>query len=192
MEKKFENVYQFKIVLEESKPMIWRRVLVPETYTFWDLHVTIQDAMGWENYHMHEFEAVNHSTEEIITIKTPEWEQLIADFLDMDNPLAHYIYDFGDSWGHIIELENIVPVEKDVNYPICINGKGACPPEDCGGVWGYEELLEIIKNPDHEEYEEMLEWVEENFDPEYFDPKKVVFSDPTDHMNDLLNFDENY
>ncbi|MGB7534069.1 MAG: plasmid pRiA4b ORF-3 family protein [Halobacteriota archaeon] len=188
MKKKFNQVYQFKITLEGIKPPIWRRMQVPETYTFWDLHVAIQDAMGWIDYHLHEFELENPSTGLTVNIGSPnedfgeevlpEGEQKIADYFSMENRSADYVYDFGDSWEHKIQLEKILPREKDINYPICIKGKRACPPEDCGGIWGYEELLEIIRNPEHEEYEEMLEWLGGEFDPEDFDVEEVSFADP--------------
>ena len=108
----------------------------------------------------------------------PSGKQKIADFFSTENRTASYVYDFGDSWEHKIQLEKILPGEKGVEYPICIKGKRACPPEDCGGVWGYAELLEIIKDPKHEEYEEMMEWLGEEFDPDHFDVKEVSFDDP--------------
>lgn len=107
----------------------------------------------------------------------------------MDPPptQASYVYDFGDYWDHKIQLEKILPREKGVNYPICIKGKRASPPEDCGGVWGYEELLEIIKDPDHEE---TMEWLGEDFDPEHFDPKEIVFDDPDEYLEDEIRLKE--
>jgi len=189
MKKKFDRVYQFKITLMDVRPSIWRRIQVPETYSFWDLHVAIQDAMHWLDYHLHEFEIVNPST----GIKTsvgipgdedfgkeilPEWKQKIADYFSMENRLAKYTYDFGDNWEHIIKLEKVLPRDKNINYPVCIGGKRASPPEDCGGVWGYEDFLKIINNPDHEEYEETIEWAGGEFDPEYFDVKEIKFDDP--------------
>jgi hypothetical protein len=155
MKKKYNQVYQFKITLKGIKPPIWRRIQVPETYTFWDLHVAIQDAMGWIDYHLHEFEMINPATGLAVNIGTPvpgedfdrevlpDWKQNIADYFSMENRTADYVYDFGDNWEHKIQLEKILPREKGVNYPICIKGKRACPPEDCGGIWGYAELLEI-------------------------------------------------
>jgi len=188
MTKKFNQVYQFKITLKGVRPPIWRRIQVAETYTFWDLHVAIQDVMGWLDYHLHEFEMVNPSTDLKVNIGSPdedfgrevlpEWKQKIADYFSMENRSADYVYDFGDNWEHKIQLEKILPREKNINYPICIKGKRACPPEDCGGIWGYEDFLEIITDPNHEEYEEMLEWVGGEFDPEHFDVKEVHFDDP--------------
>ena len=188
MKKKFDQVYRFKITLRDIKPPIWRRIQVPETYTFWDLHVAIQDAMGWEDYHLHEFEIADPSTGLKVNTGIPDedfgreilpgWKQKIADYFSMGNRLAEYIYDFGDNWEHIIKLEKILPRDKNVGYPICIAGKRACPPEDCGGIWGYENFLEIINDPDNEEYEDMIEWVGGEFDPEHFDVKEVSFDDP--------------
>ncbi|MCL5985460.1 MAG: plasmid pRiA4b ORF-3 family protein [Actinobacteria bacterium] len=190
MKKKFSQVYQFKITLKGIKPPIWRRVQVPETYTFWDLHVAVQDAMGWTDTHLHEFEMLNPSIGLEMEIGIPDdefeysidilpgWKQKIADWFSMESRFADYRYDFGDDWRHRIELEKILPREKDRDYPICIKGKRACPPEDCGGVWGYEDFLEAIGDPSHEEHEEILEWAGGEFDPEYFDVNEVIFSDP--------------
>ncbi|HAF50353.1 MAG TPA: hypothetical protein DCL04_04490 [Synergistaceae bacterium] len=191
MKKKFAHVYQFKITLKGSKPPIWRRIQVPETYTFWDLHVAIQNAMRWGGGHLHAFEMRHPVTGERMTIKTiyeddlflgreviSEHAQKIANWFSMENRVANYIYDFGDGWEHRIELEKILPRDENIEYPICIAGKRACPPEDCGGIWGYGEFLEAIRNPEHERHEELLEWVGGEFDPERFDPKNVYFEDP--------------
>ncbi|GAB6887558.1 plasmid pRiA4b ORF-3 family protein [Desulfothermus okinawensis JCM 13304] len=152
-------MYQFKITLKGIRPPIWRRIQVPETYTFWDLHVAIQDAMGWEDYHLHEFEIINPSTGLKVRIGSPdedfyrevllEWKQKIADYFSEENPVANYIYDFGDGWEHKVQLEKILPRKNSINYPVCIKGRRACPPEDCRGIWGYKELLEVIKDPAH-------------------------------------------
>ncbi|MDP3103334.1 MAG: plasmid pRiA4b ORF-3 family protein [Candidatus Methanoperedens sp.] len=188
MKRKFTRIYQFKITLEGIRPPIWRRIQVPETYTFWDMHVAIQDAMGWLDYHLHEFEILNPTNGLKVNIGLPDeefrkrnlldWAQKIADYFSPENPSADYIYDFGDYWQHKIQLEKIFPREKNVDYPICVKGKRAAPPEDCGGVSGYENILSILKNPGHAEYEETIEWLGEEFDPEHFDPKEIYFDDP--------------
>ncbi|MEN8237208.1 MAG: plasmid pRiA4b ORF-3 family protein [Pseudomonadota bacterium] len=186
MANKFANVYQFKITLKGITPKIWRRIQVPENYTFWDLHIAIQNAMGWSNYHMYEFSVLNQHGEECrIGIDDEMWEddevtschdEVIADYFSPQNKRALYTYDFGDNWQHEILFEKVLPVQPETQYPICIAGKRACPPEDCGGIWGYEELLEIIQDPYHDDHASMLEWVGGKFDPEEFDCKKVHFN----------------
>jgi hypothetical protein len=84
-----------------------------------------------------------------------------------------YQYDFGDDWEHVIEVQKIVEPEAGVEYPVCLAGKNACPPEDCGGVWGYYEMLDAVKDPDHERHEECAEWLGEDFDPQAFDLDEV-------------------
>jgi Plasmid pRiA4b ORF-3-like protein len=190
MKKKFERVFQFKVTLKGVKPAVWRRFLVPESYTFWDLHVAIQDVFGWDDYHLHEFELMNPESGEIAAIGIPEgmglfereilagWKQRISAWFSKDYRSALYTYDFGDEWEHIVRLEKILPREAKRKYPVCVDGKRACPPEDCGGVWGYGDFLKVLKDPDNEEYEDMLNWVGGKFDPEHFDPQKVRFTDP--------------
>lgn len=196
MRKRYKNIYQFKIILKHIKPLIWRRILVPETYTFWDLHIAIQDAMGWTDSHLHEFAIINPSTgrKAVIGIPDegfdfdmgqttlPDTKQKISKWFTVQNDKAEYIYDFGDNWEHTVKLEKILPREKDVDYPLCIAGARACPPEDCGGIGGYAYFLDIIMDPDHKEYEEMLEWAGGDFDPERFKPNEVCFDDPDDRF----------
>ena len=188
MKKQFNQVYQFKITLDEISPPIWRRIQVPEIYSFWDLHVAIQDAMGWADSHLHQFEMINPKTGREMEIGIPDeewedqalagWDAKIADYFTMKNNTAIYIYDFGDNWEHAVKLEKILPRDQKAEYPTCVEGERACPPEDCGGVPGYEELLMTISDPDDEEYEDTMEWLGDDFDPEYFDPLDVYFDDP--------------
>jgi len=186
MKKKFENVYQFKITLDDIKPKIWRRIQVPETYTFEELHRVIQKAMGWFDYHLHEYEIKEPESLTKVQIGIPdemseevleENKEKIKDYFTKENPNAEYTYDFGDSWEHTIKLEKVLPRDEKVKYSICIAGERACPPEDCGGVWGYIDLLEIIRNKDDERHDEMMEWLGEEFDPEYFKPEELIFTD---------------
>ncbi|MEW6087477.1 MAG: plasmid pRiA4b ORF-3 family protein [bacterium] len=168
------KIYQLKITLNDSHPSIWRRFLVKSNVLLPDLHKIIQTIMGWTNSHLHEFEIEGN----IYGLPDDEFddENRIIDYssikldslINKENEKFTYTYDFGDNWEHTILLEKFLPIEKKVYYPKCIDGKRNCPPEDCGGMGGYENLLEIIKNPEHEEYEGMMEWLEEEFDPEYF------------------------
>jgi len=193
MTKKFKDVLQFRIDLLGIRPPIWRRILVPETYSFWDLHVAIQDAMGWVDYHLHEFLIRDPGSDTMRHIGIPpevyggdgygeeievDWDVRIADIFSIENNSVTYLYDFGDGWEHRIRFEKRFPREPKVKYPVCVKGKRACPPEDCGGIWTYEEMLEIIKDPEHEEYEEYINWLGGDFDPEHFNKDDIKFDDP--------------
>jgi len=185
------QVYQFKITLKSIRLPIWRRSQVPGDYTFWDLHVAIQDAMGWWDEHLHEFLVKNLKTGQQEEIGIPEddsfsgdlsilpgWERKISNYFSNENSNALYLYDFGDDWHHDLVLEEIRPAEEGVTYPRCMNGKRACPPENCGGARGYGDLLETLAHPTSEDYEDTVEWLGGDFDPEHFDPADVQFSDP--------------
>jgi hypothetical protein len=179
MRKKFDQVYQFKVALRGVRPPIWRRIQVPSTYTFWDLHVAIQDAMGWEDCHLHEFTMPHPESgeERHIGLPDPDWRpevlvdrrQKIGDWFSLENRRAEYIYDFGDGWQHTVKLEKILPREPGMQYPRCIAGKRACPPEDCGGIGGYAEIVA----GESESQEEFAD-----YDPEQFTPAEVWFDDP--------------
>ncbi len=185
------RVFQFRIVLREVEPPVWRTIQVPETYSFWDLHVAIADAMGWRDYHLHLFHVPRPGTDKPLQIGIPDedafegdepirpgWEVPIASHFTRPGVTVRYDYDFGDGWEHDITLEAIAPRQEDQKYPICIGGARACPPEDCGGAGGYDNLLEAIRDPDHEEHDSMLEWLGGRFDPEKFDASTVKFDNP--------------
>jgi hypothetical protein len=171
------SVYQLKITLRGSKPPIWRRLLVSDSITLYKLHLIIQAAMGWTDSHLHHFFIEG----EYYGIPSPEdWEPVIDERRNHLNQVTSsenykfiYEYDFGDSWEHEIFVEKIQRPEPGVKYPICIKGKRACPPEDIGGVWGYEELLEILSDPNNDEYDSYIEWVGSEFDPEEFDIEEI-------------------
>jgi len=179
-------VLQFRIELLGIEPPIWRRIQVPQDYTFWDLHVAIQDAMGWFDSHLHAFRVagitgdigIPDEDEVDLPATKPGWKLAIRGAFSESNPLATYEYDFGDSWVHEIRFEGAFPAEKGVKYPRCLDGARCCPPEDCGGLPGYDDFLRIIADPKDPEHESMLEWVGGSFDPEEFDPNEVEFDDP--------------
>ena len=167
------HIYQLKITLDEIKPPIWRRIQVRSDITLYQLHRIIQVTMGWCGGHLHQF-IINRETYSI-PIPMDDFEVIderdvtLNQFIEDEKFRFAYEYDFGDSWYHIILVEKILPPESDMGHPVCLKGKRECPPEDCGGAYGYEEFLEAIQNPEHPEHEEMLDWVEYNFDPEEFD-----------------------
>ena len=186
--------YRFKIELSDIEPLIWRLIEVPSTYSFWDLHVAIQDSMGWLDYHLHSFSLLPPRKRKPVLIGIPDdeyedntlpgWEVPLTQFFKEPGDEVAYDYDFGDGWHHRIVLEGIYLQEKEKKYPNCLDGKRACPPEDCGGIPGYYNLLEILDNKRHEEHEDMIHWLSGHaknyhpYDSESFDPNGVEFWDP--------------
>lgn len=188
-----ERVHQFLIVLAGTAPLVWRRIQVPEDYSFWDLHVAIQDAMGWLDYHLHEFRLMDAAERRVVSIGIPSdedpsdrpvlpgWKVPLERFFEKRSwhaPPAMYAYDFGDDWQHVVVHEGMESTEDALTYPRCVAGARRCPPEDCGGVHGYAEFLRIIANRRHPEHASMLEWVGGTYDADAFDPSAVVFDDP--------------
>ncbi len=175
------EIYQLKVSLIESKPQIWRRLLVPANTKLSDLHKILQTAMGWTNSHLHQF-IMNRTFYTVKMEADMFWDDMdnvdyknmkIADLLKEEKDNIIYEYDFGDGWEHKIVLEKILPYDEKIKYPVCTAGKRNCPPEDCGGVWGYANMLEILQNPEDEEYEGYKEWLGEDFDHEFFDKDTV-------------------
>ena len=193
------KIHQFRITLKKSKPLIWRRIQVPTNFTFWELHCAIQDAMGWQDYHLHEFKFLkNRKLRDFYRIGIPDdsgfgmgtlpgWDIDMKTFFKEIGTKCTYDYDFGDNWEHTVELEKIISTEKDAEYPRCVAGKRACPPEDCGGLWGYYNLIEVMKNPEHERYDELSEWLNgTTLDPEAFDAQKIEFTDSKERLEQIL------
>ncbi len=183
--KHYQNVYQFKITLKDAKPPIWRRIQVPENYRFWDLHVAIQDAMDWEDRHLHLFTIAPHLNKDRIEIGLPEAKEylnsrneLIADYFSEESSAAEYLYDFGDAWLHKLQFEKILPAKQDLDYPICLAGRRACPPENIGGIPGYQLILKALSDPNHPAHKDCRRLVGRKYDPEKFDPKAVIFDNP--------------
>ena len=172
------SVYQIKVTLNDSKPPIWRRILVEETTTLSKLHTILQTVMGWTDSHLHHFIIDdefygNSDDDEFGDMDTKnEKRYRLNQFVARKGFKFIYEYDFGDSWEHTVHVEAILPIEKGKQYPVCLEGKRACPPEDVGGVWGYEDFQKVIANPKDPEYDEMMEWIG-NFDPERFNLEHV-------------------
>jgi len=166
-------IYQLKVTLRGSRPPIWRRVLVPGKFSLRKLHQVIQLVMGWTDSHLHQFIIDGQyysipSSEDYEPVRD-ERRHSLSQIATREKRKFFYEYDFGDSWEHEIVVEKILSPESGVKYPACIKGKRACPPEDVGGLWGYETFLEAIGDPHHEEHDSYLEWVGGDFDPEACD-----------------------
>jgi len=180
----FARIFQFKIILNGINPLIWRRLQVAETYSFWDLHVALQDVMGWQDYHLHRFEVLSPLSGLKTTIgiphegskwhKTilPAWQEKIALYFSPNNSKARYQYDYlSDNWDHSITLEQILDREDGTSYPLCLDGMRTCPPEDCGGVKGYYRLLKT----------------DSKYEPELFDSRKIHFDNPALRLDLAFN-----
>ncbi|MFC4912387.1 plasmid pRiA4b ORF-3 family protein [Actinomadura gamaensis] len=173
------SVHRIKVTLTGLRPPIWRRLEVPSAMPLDALHLVLQAAFGWENYHMWSFETgsgtygVADRELGFRSAATARLQQVAARPKDT----IVYLYDFGDSWEHEILVEAVAPAEPGVAYPRCLTGRRAGPPEDCGGVWGYGDLIEILADPDHEDHAERLEWLgldsADEFDPAAFDAAEV-------------------
>src|SRR5579862_6580908 len=180
-EKQIPQPYQLKVSLLGSRPPIWRRLLVPSDLTLGDLHTILQTAMGWLDSHLHEFRIGGQ------TYGRPDRED---SFVDRPQPSDErkvrldgairmvgadliYAYDFGDDWEHEVVLEKILPPVSGRRYPACLGGERHCPPEDCGGVPGYEELLRVIRDRHHPDHADTRRWLGGDFDPEQFSVDEV-------------------
>ena len=170
-------VYQLKVSVKGSKPPIWRRIQVRGSTTLGQLHEILQIVMGWTDSHLHQFIIDG----EYYGVPDPDWDmevkserrvklgQIVTNAKDR----FIYEYDFGDSWEHELVVEKVLVPEFGVQYPVCLTGKRACPPEDVGGIWSYDEFLEALGDPTHPEHEMYTEWIGGAFDPEAFNIEAV-------------------
>lgn len=173
---KSDDSYLLKITLKYCKPAIWRKVVVHSNIKLNDLHKVIQTAMGWTNSHLHQFT----KDDEIYSLPDDEYGAESVDsrkvrlnqLLTLEKQFIEYEYDFGDGWEHKIVLEKIL-YNEPCAFPYCTAGKRNCPPEDCGGIGGYKDLLEVISDPRNKEYRDMIVWLGGLFDPEYFDKDEI-------------------
>ncbi|MBN2020600.1 MAG: plasmid pRiA4b ORF-3 family protein [Sedimentisphaerales bacterium] len=188
------QIYELKITLRGSKPPIWRRAAVPSDMSLGNLHYAVQIVMGWTNSHLHQFIASDLSRKEYRSLGKRGYTHNERCFSDPRfeledtgnenkvtlNELAPavkgkfiYEYDFGDGWEHLIEVVKISPPADKVKYPVCLAGELACPPEDCGGIWGYYDMLEVLKNPKHKDYKDIRGWMPPGFKPERFNLEAI-------------------
>jgi len=171
------KVYQIKVSLDGSTPPIWRRLLVSEDANLQQLHDIIQVAMGWFESHLHQFiaDGVFYGVPDEEFDLKDESQHTISELLNQEMQEIKYEYDFGDSWMHTITLEKILSNDDNGGHlPRCIEGERAAPPEDCGGIPGYENLLKILSDPENPQHDEMHEWLAiDEFDSAYFDMEDV-------------------
>lgn len=168
-----KTVHQLKIMLRGVKPPVWRRIEVASDLTLGKLSGVLEAAMGWYGGHLHAFDAdgTRYGTPD------PEWDtgdldenkHRLSAVLPSVGSKMRFDYDFGDGWEHSVLVEAINPLDTEALYPRCLTGKRACPPEDCGGPWGYANLLEAIADPKHPDHEDLREWLPLDFDPDHFD-----------------------
>ena len=176
-------VYQFKVTLMDSHPPIWRRIQI-EDCTLDELHEHIQTAMGWTNSHLHRFDVrgKRYGDPELLDDGFGDLDiedstiTMLSEIVPKTGKRFRFVYeyDFGDGWQHEVLFEGCPQAVKGSKFPMCLEGERACPPEDCGGVGGYEYFLEVIADPEHEDHDDMVEWIGGKFDPETFDPAKAT------------------
>lgn len=198
----FKTVFQFKITLIGAEPPVWRQIQVPGSYTFYELHVAIQNVMGWTDSHLHAYEiqgkrkarlespyAVEDMHEKPYGFTT---EIMLDEFFKKEGDCASYEYDFGDSWRHEVLLEDIQLKKAGMKYPACLAGQRACPPEDCGGLGGYAGCVEAANSKaisdEDDEALALLTWLD-GWNPEKFNPKDVVFESPAKRFRDSVRED---
>ncbi|MFH0795808.1 MAG: plasmid pRiA4b ORF-3 family protein [Candidatus Omnitrophota bacterium] len=173
------SVYQIKVTLKDSQPPIWRRIQVKSNITLHKLHQILQIVMPWEDDHLHQFiiggilyDVPGEEYDGLVETED-EREYRLNQVITGEGVKFKYEYDFGDSWEHLLLVENVLPIQKETFYPVCLGGEQACPPEDVGGIHGYYYFLEAIQNPNHPEHQDRLGWIGGHFDPEEFDLEKI-------------------
>ena len=168
------SIIQLRVELRGTDPDVWRSIRIKTSSTLSMLHKAIQGAMGWTDSHLHQFEknglfyGPDYMNEYEMDIEYHSERKQLRSVFERPGEWLRYEYDFGDGWTHLIELEYWLPDDPKFKHPICIDGKRACPPEDCGGIRGYENLIEIMSDPENEEFDDMLNWIGRVYDPEQF------------------------
>src|SRR5712692_1369899 len=173
------DIYQINVTLRDSRPPIWRRIQVRSDITLAKLHRILQCVMGWEDTHLHEFviQGEHYGVPDQDDAEPPkardERKYRLGDLVPGERSQLAYTYDFGDYWQHVLVIENTLPPQEGIRYPVCLAGARACPPEDVGGISGYDNFLQALKDPDHPEHQEFLDWIGGTFDPEEFDVDQI-------------------
>ncbi len=165
------KVYEFKVSLKETSPLVWRTFLAHEFIELSELHMLIQMSMGWQASHLYEFKINNKSFGNADGMPAAD-DVLLLDVLGLSKKFT-YTYDFGDNWVHEIEITKTLETDPRMTYPVCVGGENACPPEDCGGVDGFSDLKKILSGKDSSEKDEMLSFVGGFYNPNTFDPNFV-------------------
>lgn len=172
-----ESILQLKVTLRETRPPIWRRLLVRSDITLAQLHQVLQAAMGWTDSHLHQFVKrgvlFGPPNPEFGLARRNEKRVRVGEILARPKDRLRYEYDFGDGWEHDVVVEAVSPAFPAGRYPWVLAGRRACPPEDCGGAPGYHALLEALADPRHPEHGPIAEWLGRPFDPEEFDLDEV-------------------
>lgn len=175
---KVQKVLQLRIELADVTPKVWRVVTVPAAMGLDQLHLTLNEAMGWNNSHLHEFVIGGRKYSDVRTadgaITFQDESMFRLDEVVKVGDRFEYAYDFGDGWEHVVKVEKELPFDDRVAYPVCLAGKRACPPEDCGGPDGYAHLLAVLDDPDDGEHDELVQWIGGAFDAEGFDPNRTT------------------
>ena len=170
-----KTVHRLKLTLRAVKPPVWRRVEVASSIKLSALAPVLEAAMGWLGGHLHSFEVQGKRFEPPddddfgFPIAADERKMRLGEVLPVVKSKMRWSYDFGDGWEHDVVVEAIEAERLDVGYPVCLAGKRACPPEDCGGPWGYADLLAALADPTHDDHEQMTAWAPRGFDAEAFD-----------------------
>jgi hypothetical protein len=173
-----KSIHTLKVTLRGVKPPVWRRIVVDSQIRVSALADVLEAAMGWVGGHLHLFDVDGVTYGE----PDPEWDDdviderkaRLADVLPKVTSRMRWDYDFGDGWEHDVVVEEIGPVQASETYPLCVTGRRACPPEDCGGPWGYRDLLEALADPSHEDHDHLSEWAPPGFDPQRFDAEETT------------------
>lgn len=175
------EIIQLTVSLHQSTPLIWRSIVVNKQTTFFELHHIIQIAMGWQNYHMFDFNLdgyrvgmiqendLGYGNNQLLDAT----KTFLTDIISLEKDTFEYNYDFGDAWLHDVVVEQLKDNQTGTNYPACIDGQYNCPPEDCGGIVGFYHLLNILADKKHPEYKDSKNWIGKKYNPESFDLVKI-------------------